>query len=517
MSQGEEQTTPVQGLTRKLFQCVDFIQGYFVDAALFCFFLSRHMSLPLFQEYVQDQIHKKHNLNLIDIQKGMSGNETSSWHEAQQESVLAVLGLQIAEGLPAIITVLILGAVSDRTGRRKILLWLPSLGSVAHSLIYVLILYTGWNLDGLFMASALRGISGSMTAFLAGSTYFAINSVKPNQRASRLAIQEFLNGGAYALGNIMVGFWVKSSGFLQPFWFTLICGVIAFLISFFLVQECPLSEADRPVRHRRTGNCCKDLFAPMAKIFNCCKNRGLIKVWMAILAFQTYAAVHIGQENVLVLYLSGQPYLYSWRTDVTGPGPYVKIGLFLSVIMAVAAAAVALSPPIMRRFLTESNIAFIGYFSKALGTLWIAVVHNETILYFAILLLAFELLPFPMMRSIVSRGISPSEQGSLFAVMHCGESIIYFLAPFTFTAIYASSLHYFGGFVFIVSIILLCLPTGFTIALRYLESREPQGYEPMDGADLQPEEEGPSAAPSESETDRLAQEPISFIQLSQDA
>ena len=53
--------------------------------------------------------------------------------------------------------------------------------------------------------------------------------------------------------------------------------------------------------------------------------------------------------------------------------------------------------------------------------------------------------------------------GSLFAMMHCGESITYFLAPFAFSAIYASTLHAYSGLVFIVSFLLLALPVGFTL------------------------------------------------------
>jgi hypothetical protein len=53
--------------------------------------------------------------------------------------------------------------------------------------------------------------------------------------------------------------------------------------------------------------------------------------------------------------------------------------------------------------------------------------------------------------------------GSLFALMHCGESISYFLAPLMFQAIYADTLHYYAGFVFIVSVMLLVLPVGFTL------------------------------------------------------
>lgn len=50
--------------------------------------------------------------------------------------------------------------------------------------------------------------------------------------------------------------------------------------------------------------------------------------------------------------------------------------------------------------------------------------------------------------------------GSLFALMHCGEGITYFLAPFMFQSLYADSIDYFTGFVFVLSVILLIIPVG---------------------------------------------------------
>ena len=382
----------------RIFKVIDRVQTYFVEVALFFFFLARHMTLPLFQEYVQTEIYSQHGLDFLSLTHNANqSHRGDQWNDAHHESVLVVLGLQIAEGLPAIITVIILGALSDRTGRHRIMLWLPALGSCLYSFIYILIQYTGWSVDGLFLASAFRGLSGSMTAFLAGASFYAINSVKPHQRISRLAMQEFLNGGAYAVGNLMVGFWVKDAGFLRPFWFAFICSIIALLISFFLIEETTESAAaeeqqQSPRRNRNSGNCFKDLFQPMAKYFKCWQSSALVKIWLAILAFQTYAFVHIGQENTLVLYLTGQPYLYSWRNSVTGAAPWVKIGLLLSVIMAVAAIATALCTPIFQRFLSDTSIVFIGLASKAVGTLWIAIVHNETLIFFSKSLLGFIML-----------------------------------------------------------------------------------------------------------------------------
>ncbi|ESO83495.1 hypothetical protein LOTGIDRAFT_169187 [Lottia gigantea] len=492
----------------KCWHVFDVIQKYFVEIALFFFFLSRHMTLPLFQEYVTNEIYLKHNVKFLAQDYYSSANLSVSTREAEHDSALSILGLQIAEGLPAVITVVILGAVSDRTGRRRIMLWLPCLGSVLYCLIYVLIMYTGYNIDGLFMASAFRGLSGSMTAFLAGATYFGINSVKPQERVARLSIQEFLNGGAYALANIMVGFWVKDSGFLEPYWFALICALISFLICYFLIQELPV-ERESPNRRRNTGNLLKDTFGPIVKYFRCGQDKSLIKIWLATLAFQTYALVHIGQENTIVMYLSGQTYLHKTKYDMSGIS--VSIGVFLSVIMVVAGLATALTPAVFKKFLSESSIVMVGLTSKALGTLWIALIRNETALYFAILLLAFELLPFPMLRSIVSRDIAPADQGSLFALMHCGESIIFFLGPLMFMAIFANTLHYYKALVLIVSIIMLILPFCFTLCLKFFTFKKPEDYERMEEPEVTNSTEV-NREPSELST--LASEPISFIQLS---
>ncbi|KAK3786840.1 hypothetical protein RRG08_061391 [Elysia crispata] len=523
------QQTSMKKFVSKVYNFIDAIQTYFVETALFFFFLARHMSLPLFQEYVESEIYSQHGVPFpgFGLETERANLSDPARDEAHHESILVVLGLQIAEGLPAIVVVIILGAVSDKTGRHKILLWLPALGSCLHSLIYIFILYTKWNIDGLFLAAAFRGLSGSMTAFLAGASFYAINSVKPDQRLNRLAVQELLNGGAYAVGNIMVGFWVKDVGFLKPFWFTLICSLIAFLISFFLVMETKNSSSirsqenshrSRRIQRQEATNFISDTFGPMVKYLKCIGNSTLAKIWLAILVFQTYAFVHIGQINTLVLYLSQQEYLFAEDNTITGAGPWAKIGLFLAVIMAVAAVATGVCIPIFQKFTSDTNIMVLGFVSKALGTLWIAVVRNDTLLYFAILLLAFELFPFPILRAKVAKNVNPAEQGTVFAMMHCGESITYFLAPFVFSAIYASSLYFYSSFVFIVSILLLILPAALLIALWCVEVKWPGEYQQMDDT-LTADQAQPVASSinqsefQEQEAVLSPTEPISFIQL----
>lgn len=70
---------------------------------------------------------------------------------------------------------IILGVVSDKIFKRKILLWMFLLGGIFYLLIYILILYISWIMDGLFMVSVIRGLSGSMIVFLVGSIFFVIN------------------------------------------------------------------------------------------------------------------------------------------------------------------------------------------------------------------------------------------------------------------------------------------------------------------------------------------------------
>ena len=111
----------------------------------------------------------------------------------------------------------------------------------------------------------------------------------------------------------------------------------------------------------------------MAKFFKCRNNLKLVKIWLAIIAFQTYAVVHIGQINTLVLYLLGPP--MGW--------PALKIGVFLCAAMAFGALCTGIVPPFFRGYLTEIHLVFAGFFSKAIGTLWLAVVQNDTVLYFS--------------------------------------------------------------------------------------------------------------------------------------
>ena len=368
-----------------VYRVVDRMQKYYVEVSFFFFFLARHMTLPLFQEFVQTHLYSQHGLNFYN-----SGNFTPTsekWASAHHESILVVLGLQIAEGLPAIITIIIFGTLSDRTGRHLIMLWMPSLGSCLYCSIYILIQYTEWSIDGLFLASALRGLSGSMTAFVAGASFYAINSVTVSQRSSRLAIQEFLNGGAYAIGNLIVGFWVKEGGFLKPFWFSFMCSLIALIISFFLIEETKHTSVldgqhECQMGNHVSQNFCTSMLQTMGKYFKCRHNPSLIKIWLVILAFQSYAFVHIGEENTLVLYLTGQPYIYSWQNSVTGASAWVKIGLLLSIIMAVAAVATAICTPVLKHFLSDTSIILLGLTSKAIGTLWIAFIQNETLIFF---------------------------------------------------------------------------------------------------------------------------------------
>jgi cellulose synthase/poly-beta-1,6-N-acetylglucosamine synthase-like glycosyltransferase len=77
-----------------------------------------------------------------------------------------------------------------------------------------------------------------------------------------------------------------------------------------------------------------DTFRPLARFFRCFKNKNLIKLWLAIIAFQSYAIVHLGQINTLVLYFIGPP--YQWDSE--------KFGVFAAVAMAVAAIGAAASP-----------------------------------------------------------------------------------------------------------------------------------------------------------------------------
>ena len=68
----------------RIFKVIDSVQTYFVEVALFFFFLARHMTLPLFQEYVQTEIYSQHGLNFLSLTQ--NANPVSYTHLRAHET-----------------------------------------------------------------------------------------------------------------------------------------------------------------------------------------------------------------------------------------------------------------------------------------------------------------------------------------------------------------------------------------------------------------------------------------------
>ena len=111
------------------------------------YFTARNGAIPLTQLYVYDIYHKKYGLDTMETDANNTslpfGDDGPQYliDKANEEASEFCLYLALAELLPSTIVTFLFGFVSDVTGKRNFLMWLPCLGNALYALCFALPLY----------------------------------------------------------------------------------------------------------------------------------------------------------------------------------------------------------------------------------------------------------------------------------------------------------------------------------------------------------------------------------------
>ncbi len=131
-------------------------QRVLLETCTILYFIARNAAIPLMQQYVYYLVDKKYGLedhedtSRVNNGSGVPGRTDgpdvdspydSRVDQATDEASVMCLYLSMAELLPAAIAIVLLGFLSDITGKRKFLMWLPCLGNAVYALCFVLPLY----------------------------------------------------------------------------------------------------------------------------------------------------------------------------------------------------------------------------------------------------------------------------------------------------------------------------------------------------------------------------------------
>ncbi len=299
------------------------------------------------------------------------------------------------------------GALSDRFGRRPVVL-LSNLLLGVDFIVMALAPSTGW----LFLGRVLSGAAASSVS--TAGAYIA-DVTPPEQRAAGFALM----GASFGLGFVLgpaIGGLLGAIDPRWPFWGAAGMSLVNACYGFFVLPE-SLPRERRATWTWRSAN-------PVGSMALLCSHRELLG--LAIVSFLVNVA-HVVLASVAVLYLG---YRYGW-----GPS---EVGLTLA---AVGICAMLVQGTLVKRITAtfgERRTLMAGLMSGAAGFAIYGLAPTPLIYCLGIPVMAFWGLAYPAAQGLMTRRVSPSEQGQLQGALASLAGIAGMLGPGLFTHIFAA-------------------------------------------------------------------------------
>jgi DHA1 family tetracycline resistance protein-like MFS transporter len=342
----------------------------------------------------------------------------------------------------------VLGALSDRFGRRPIIL----ISCAGLGLDYALMALAP-NLTWLFVG---RVISGMMAASHPTAAAYIADVTPPEKRAASFG----KIGAAWGLGFVLgpaVGGTLGQIDPRLPFWAASVLTLLGALYGLVVLPESLPRERREAFSWRRAN--------PVGSL-------NLLRSSRPLLGLATvnvfYFLAHHVLPSVFVLYASHR---YGWSPRTIGIG-LAAVGICNSLVQG------ALVKPAVAR-LGERRALLAGLFFGAAGFAWFGLAPTGLLFWLAVPVFSLMGLYGPSVQALMTRHVPPSEQGQLQGASSSLMGITGLVGPFLFTQTFA---HFIGagrdwqvpGAPFLLAALLLvvALPLGAAVTRARASSSE---------------------------------------------
>lgn len=338
----------------------------------------------------------------------------------------------------------IIGAASDRFGRRKVIL----LSNLGLGLDYVLMAVAP-TMAWLFLGRLISGITSA--SYPTAGAYIA-DVTPPAERAGKFGML----GAAFGLGFIVgpaVGGLLGGIDLRLPFWVAAGLSLANTAYGFFILPESLPPEKRKPFNLRNAH-----VFGSFRLLRSHPELFGLAS------ALFVMGLAHEALPNTFVLYADQR---YGWSES--------QVGLALALIgVSSVVVSMLLVKPLVRR-LGERRAALFGLSCGIGGFLAFGFAPVGGMFLVGIALVALWGVANPSFQSLMSRRIDPAEQGQLQGALGSIRAVTGMVGPLVFTQVFAAAVRHGGepvlGAPFLLSAVLLVLT--MVIGARVLPHRPP--------------------------------------------
>jgi DHA1 family tetracycline resistance protein-like MFS transporter len=347
----------------------------------------------------------------------------------------------------------VLGSLSDRFGRRPVIL----LSNFGLGLDYILMALAP-NLRWLFVG---RVISGITAASISTAGAYIADVTPPEQRAAKFGLLGAAFGAGFVVGPALGGVLGDISPRL-PFWVAAGLSLTNGLYGLFVLPESFRREQRTPF-YRRKAN-------PVGALKLLRSHRELWGfAWVTFLSNLAHAAL----PSVAVLYMG---YRYNWDTKAVGL-LLAGVGVCQIIVQGFLVGRVV-------KALGERQTIVVGLVCGAAGFMIQAMAPNGAIYSTGVVFMSLWGLMGPALQGLMTRLVSPSEQGQLQGANSSVLGIATLIGPLLFTQTFATFIGahrdwHLPGAPFLLSAVLIV--GSLAVALRVMATRlEPARATPTD-------------------------------------
>jgi MFS transporter, DHA1 family, tetracycline resistance protein len=354
---------------------------------------------------------------------------------ASPQEVTALVAIY---SLAQLVTAPLWGRLSDRVGRRPVLL----VSLTASALAY---LWLG-GATALWMLFAARAFAGACAGNIAAAQAYVADVTQPEERARGMGLIGAAFGLGFmigpALGGLLAGNDPVAADLETPAWVAAGLSALALLgVALLLPESLPADRRDGAPPTGRVGAVLNVLRRPVL-------SRLIVVNFLVILAFA-------GMQSVFAIWAMPQ---LGW-----GPGQVGYVFAYVGLVSAVLQGGMIGR---LTRYFGEERLLLSGLALIAAGLLLMPFAHNLPVLVGAVTGLALGLgLMQPAINSLISRRAGPEEQGEVMGVSQSASSLSRVLGPvaagYSFAAFGRNSPYFLAGVLVVVTLLLaLKLPRG---------------------------------------------------------
>jgi MFS transporter, DHA1 family, tetracycline resistance protein len=300
----------------------------------------------------------------------------------------------------------ILGALSDRFGRRPVVL-LSNFGLAVDYVFMALAPSLSW----LFIG---RVISGITSASISTAFAYIADITAPEKRAAVFGKIGVAFGAGFILGPALGGLLGDSDPRL-PFWVAAGLSFANALYGLLILPESLPRERRSPWRWRSAN--------PVGALHLLASDRVLAGLSLANFFAQL---AHVVLPSVFVLYAT---YRYGWDSKTVG----LTLALVGICSMVVQGGAIG---PIVNRF-GERRALFLGLACGAVGIFIYGVAPSGPWFWVGIPVMTLWGVAGAATQALITRRVSPEQQGQLQGATNSVQSVSQMLGPFLFTLTFA--------------------------------------------------------------------------------